>query len=104
MDGVRKVYKNFEKVCVFQPHRISRLKDLRKEFTYAFKNADKVILCPIFTAGEKIKLGFSYTTFAREIINNSKVELFIVMITLNWQNFLKICLEKIVIGMGGHHF
>ena len=36
LDGVKKVYKGFEKVCVFQPHRISRLKDLRKEFSKCF--------------------------------------------------------------------
>ena len=78
LEGVKKVYKNFEKVCIFQPHRISRLKDLRKEFTFAFKNADTVILCPIFTAGEKLKLGFNYLSFAKEIINNSNVKLFIV--------------------------
>ena len=76
LDGVNKVYKDFEKVCIFQPHRISRLKDLRKEFSFAFKDADMVILCPIYTAGEKIKLGFSYFKFAKEIIKNSKVKLF----------------------------
>ena len=54
------------------------LKDLKKEFTHAFKDADKVILFPIYTAGEKIKLGFSYLNFAKEIIKNSKVKLFLV--------------------------
>ena len=68
LEGVNKVYQNFDKVCIFQPHRISRLKDLRKEFSYAFKDADTVILCPIYTAGEKIKLGFNYLKFAKEII------------------------------------
>ena len=102
LDGIKKVYKNFEKVCIFQPHRISRLKDLRKEFTYAFKNADTVILCPIFTAGEKIKLGFSYRNFAKEIINNSKVKLLIVNDNTQLANFLKKSMfgKKIVIGMG----
>ena len=76
LEGVNKVYQNFDKVCIFQPHRISRLKDLRKEFSYAFKDADTVILCPIYTAGEKIKLGFNYLKFAKEIIKNSKVNLF----------------------------
>ena len=56
LDGVKNVYKEYEKICIFQPHRISRLKDLKKEFTFAFKDADKVILFPIYTAGEKIKL------------------------------------------------
>ena len=27
LDGVKKVYKDYEKICIFQPHRISRLKD-----------------------------------------------------------------------------
>ena len=31
LEGVNKVFKDYDKVCVFQPHRISRLKDLRKE-------------------------------------------------------------------------
>ena len=55
LESVNKVYRGYDKVCVFQPHRISRLKDLRKEFSFAFKDADTVILCPIYTAGEKNK-------------------------------------------------
>ena len=73
LQGIKKVFNEFEKICIFQPHRISRLKDLKNKFTYAFKDADTVILCPIYTAGEKIKLGFSYKDFAREIIKNSNV-------------------------------
>ena len=102
LDGVNNVYKGYEKVCIFQPHRISRLKDLKKEFTYAFKNADKVILLPIYTAGEKIKLGFSYQNFAREIIKNSKVKLFLVDDRFQLAKYIKnnIYGKKIVIGMG----
>ena len=102
LDGVDKVYKNFEKVCIFQPHRISRLKDLRNEFSYAFKNADTVVLCPIYTAGEKIKLGFNYLKFAKEIIKNSKVKLFLVNNNYQLAKFLKKNMygKKIVIGMG----
>ncbi len=102
LDGVNKVYPNFEKVCIFQPHRISRLKDLKKEFSFAFRNADTVILCPIFTAGEKIKLGFKYLSFAKEIIKNSKVKLFLVNDLEQLAIFLKKNMygKKIVIGMG----
>ncbi len=102
LDGINKVYKDYEKVCIFQPHRISRLKDLRKEFTFAFKNADTVILCPIYSAGEKISLGFSYYNFAKEIIKNSKVKLFLVDNNIQLANFLKknIFGKKIVVGMG----
>ena len=102
LDGVNNVYKGFEKVCIFQPHRISRLKDLKKEFTYAFKDADKVILFPIYTAGEKIKLGFKYTNFSKEIIKNSKVKLFLVDNKYQLAKYIKnnIYGKKIVIGMG----
>ena len=102
LDGVDKVYKGYDKVCVFQPHRISRLKDLRKEFSHAFKKANIVILCPIYAAGEKIKLGFNYITFAKEIIKNSKVKLFLVNDKNQLAQFLKNNMfgKKIVIGMG----
>ncbi len=102
LDGVSKVYKGYGKVCIFQPHRISRLKDLKEEFSSAFKNADTVILCPIYTAGEKIKLGFDYNKFAKQIIENSKVKLFMVKDKFQLAKFLKknIYGKKIVIGMG----
>jgi UDP-N-acetylmuramate--alanine ligase len=102
LEGVNKVYKGYEKVCIFQPHRISRLKDLRKEFSFAFKDADTVVLCPIYSAGEKIKLGFNYLNFAKEIIKNSKVKLFLINNEIQLAKFLKKNMygKKIVIGMG----
>ena len=102
LDGVSNVYDSYEKVCIFQPHRISRLKDLKKEFTYAFKGADKVILFPIYTAGEKIKLGFSYLNFAKEVIKNSKVKVFLIDNKFQLAKYIKnnIYGKKIVIGMG----
>tara|TARA_B100000902_G_scaffold378771_1_gene412365 strand:+ start:10301 stop:11698 length:1398 start_codon:yes stop_codon:yes gene_type:complete len=102
LEGINKVYKNHDKVCIFQPHRISRLKDLKKEFTYAFKYANTVVLCPIFTAGEKIKLNFSYESFAKEIIKNSKVKLFMIENHIELAKFLKNNMygKKIVVGMG----
>ena len=102
LDGIKKVYQGFNKVCIFQPHRISRLKDLRKEFSYSFVNADEVILCPIYSAGEKINLGFDYKTFAKEIIKNSNVKLFLVENIYQLANFLKKNMygKKIVVGMG----
>ena len=102
LEGVKQVYSGFEKVCIFQPHRISRLKDLRKEFSFAFQNADTVVLCPVYTAGEKIKLGFSYLNFAKEIIKNSKVKLFLINDFKQLAIFLKKNMygKKIIIGMG----
>ncbi|MDA7714460.1 UDP-N-acetylmuramate--L-alanine ligase [Candidatus Pelagibacter sp.] len=102
LNGVRAAYRKEEVICVFQPHRISRLKDLKKEFSLAFKKADTVILCPIYAAGEKIKLGFNYTSFAKDIIKNSKVKLFMVNDQYQLAKFIKnnIYGKKIVVGMG----
>jgi UDP-N-acetylmuramate--alanine ligase len=102
LNGVRAAYKKEEIICIFQPHRISRLKDLKKEFSFSFKKADTIILCPIYTAGEKMKLGFNYNSFAKEIIKNSKVKLFMVDDKYKLAKFIKsnIYGKKIVVGMG----
>ena len=102
LQGIKKVFNKFEKVCIFQPHRVSRLKDLTKEFTYAFRDADTVILCPIYTAGEKMSLGFSYEDFAKKIIKNSDVKLFMVENNNQLAKYLKQNMygKKIVVGMG----
>ena len=102
LNGVRAAYKKEEVICVFQPHRISRLKDLKKEFSLSFKKADTVILCPVYAAGEKIKLGFNYSSFAKEIIKNSKVKLFMVNDQYELTKLIKNTIygKKIVVGMG----
>ena len=102
LNGVRAAYKKEEVICVFQPHRISRLKDLKKEFSLSFKKADTVILCPVYAAGEKIKLGFNYNKFAKDIIKNSKVKLFMVNNQYELAKLIKNIVygKKIVVGMG----
>jgi len=102
LKGVKKVYQQEKIFCIFQPHRISRVKDLKKEFSYSFKNADSVILCPIYSAGEREKLGFSYFNFAKEIAKNSKTKIYLVKDQYQLGRFVKqnIYGEKIVIGMG----
>ena len=102
LKGVRHVYKKEDIVCVFQPHRISRLKDLKKEFSSSFKNANSVILCPIYSAGEKLKLGFNYLNFANTIIKNSKVNVFLIKNENQLARYVKqnIWGKKIVIGVG----
>ena len=102
LNGVKDVCSDKKIVCVFQPHRISRLKFLRKKFVSAFKKADTVLLCPVYKAGESISLGFSYKKFANEIISKSKVKLILIK---NQNELLKytkknIYGQKIVIGVG----
>jgi len=102
LDGVKEVYNKKEIVCIFQPHRISRLKNLHEEFSNSFKKADTIILCPIYKAGENIKLGFSLNSFAKKIVKNSKVKLILIKNNLDLIKYVKqnIYGNKIVIGMG----
>ena len=102
IEGVDKVYKKEKIFCVFQPHRISRLKDLRNEFSLAFKKAEGVILCPIYKAGERIKLGFNYFNFAKEISKKSNAKVYLVKDQYQLSKFVKqyIYGNKVVIGMG----
>ncbi len=102
LSGVENVYKNKEIVCVFQPHRISRVISLKKEFSKCFKKADTVLLCPIYTANEKLRLNFTYRSFAKLIIKNSNVRLIHVEDELQLQKFVKqnVFGKKIYIGMG----
>ena len=102
LSGVKNVYKTKEIVCIFQPHRISRLINLKKEFSKCFKMADIVLLCPIFTANEKLRLNFTYDSFAKLIIKNSNVKLILIEDELQLRRFIKqnVFGEKIYIGMG----
>ena len=102
INGVNNSYKEKKIICVFQPHRISRLNDLKKEFSASFKKVDSVILCPIYKAGENLKLNLNYSEFAKQIIKQSKVRVFFVNSQNHLAKFLKNFLnqEDIVIGMG----
>jgi UDP-N-acetylmuramate--alanine ligase len=68
--GFRKVH------VVFQPHRYTRTRDLMKEFTVAFGDADSLILLDIYAASEKPIEGITGETLARQIAekNGHKVQ------------------------------
>lgn len=54
-------------VAVFEPHRYSRIKSLYPEFCACFKNADSVIVAPLYTAGESPVDGIDQHTIAEGI-------------------------------------
>ena len=74
LNGARQVYKNRKIICVFQPHRFSRVKNLKSDFATSFKMADAVVLCPVYAAGEKIKYNFSQDNFSKLINQKSDVQ------------------------------
>ncbi|MBF1206827.1 MAG: UDP-N-acetylmuramate--L-alanine ligase, partial [Fusobacterium periodonticum] len=65
---------NSRLVAIFQPHRYSRVHFLLDEFKDAFVDVDKVILLPIYAAGEKNEFNVS-SEILKEHINHGNVEL-----------------------------
>ncbi|MGE0546537.1 MAG: UDP-N-acetylmuramate--L-alanine ligase [Kofleriaceae bacterium] len=53
LHGARSAFAGRRVVAAFQPHRYSRTRDQLSEFVRAFHDADKVVICDIFAAGEK---------------------------------------------------
>jgi UDP-N-acetylmuramate--alanine ligase len=54
-------------VCVFQPHRYSRTKNLAHEFGHAFDNVDVLRVMDVFSAGEMPIPGISGKTVYKEV-------------------------------------
>ena len=78
------------------------MNDLKNEFCLSFKKASYVILCPVYKAGENLKLNLNYNKFAEQIAKKSKVQVFFVKNQNELAKFLKQFLshENVVIGMG----
>ena len=102
IEGARQVYENRKIVCVFQPHRYSRIKALKKEFASSFKSSNTVVLCPVYSAGEKIKYNFNQDNFSKLISKKSRVQVINVANRQELKNYIKKNLldEEMVICMG----
>ena len=99
LKSTRDVFKSKKIVSIFQPHRVSRLNFLKERFTKCFKFADQVVLCPVYKAGENIKLKFNYTKFAKEIIKNSNVDLIMINSEKDLLKFAKSLGNKLIVGI-----
>ena len=102
LEGIKKVANKKKITSVFQPHRFSRVNLLKKEFSKSFKFSDRVILCPIYAAGEKTNKNFDLIKFGKSISLNSNVDVIIIRDEENMKNFFRKNLIKneIIIGMG----
>ena len=66
LQGARSI-ENKHITVIFQPHRYSRVKFLLEEFAGTFKDADELILMPIYSAGEKDEFGVSLEDLLKKI-------------------------------------
>jgi UDP-N-acetylmuramate--alanine ligase len=64
--GARDAYKR-RVVCLFQPHRYTRTRDLMAEFATAFNDADVLLLTDVYAAGEEPIPGATAATLAEAV-------------------------------------
>jgi len=102
LEAVKKVVPKKKIIIVFQPHRYSRVRTLNQEFASCFKDADQIILCPVYSAGEAVDKKYDKFKFAKLISKFSKVQVIIIKDELDIIKYFKKNLtnSEIVIGMG----
>jgi len=100
--AAREVHKVRKIICVFQPHRYSRIKSLKNEFASSFKLSNEVLLCPVYSAGEKIKYNFNQDDFSQLISKKSKIQVVNIKDKEELKNYFKKNLleDEMVICMG----
>ena len=71
-------------------------------FQKAFRYSDFVILCPLYSAGEKKIKSYNHDNFSKLISKNSKTKVILIKNEIELTKYLKKNLmnNEIVIGMG----
>ena len=102
VSSARLVYKKRKIICVFQPHRYSRVQFLKNEFAASFKDIDAVVLCPVFSAGEKITYNFNQENFSKLIAKKSKTQVININNSIELKKYFQKNLfeDEMVICMG----
>ena len=102
LEGVSNVYNKRKIISIFEPHRYSRVLSLKKEFSKCFLKSDMVIICPLYSAGEKKDSKFNLINFANSISKNSKTQIIIVKTELELIKYFRrnLTSNEIIIGMG----
>ena len=102
LESIKMTYKNRKIIAVFQPHRYSRLKFLKKDFASSFKNSNLVILCPVYAAGEKIDKNYDQIEFAKLITLNSNVQVILIKDEKDLRKFFikNLISNELIICMG----
>tara|TARA_Y100000590_G_scaffold326218_1_gene370203 strand:- start:13092 stop:14489 length:1398 start_codon:yes stop_codon:yes gene_type:complete len=100
--SARQVYIKRKIICVFQPHRYSRVKFLKKEFASSFKDSDEVVLCPVYSAGEKNKYKFNQENFSKLISEKSKIQVINIKNKVDLKKYINKNLidDELIICMG----
>ncbi len=102
LSGIKDVNTNRKIISVFQPHRYTRIKSLKKEFASCFSDTDIVLLCPMYAAGEPRDPSYNTNNFAKQIALKSKTQVIIIEDILELKKFFQknLIKDELIIGMG----
>ena len=102
LESLKKANPKRKIISVFQPHRYSRVKLLKKEFSFSFQSSEKLLLCPVYSAGEKINKNYNQEEFAKLIAKNSDIQVILIKDQEDLNKFFKKNLleDELIIGMG----
>jgi UDP-N-acetylmuramate-alanine ligase len=102
LHSLRITYKGRKIISVFQPHRYSRIKLLKGDFAFSFKDSNLVILCPVYPAGEKVDKHYDKKNFAKLIAKKSKVQVITVEDEKDLRKFFKknLISNELILCMG----
>lgn len=89
LQAIRDGWNHRRIVAIFQPHRYSRTKAISGEFGNAFREADTVLLTPIYPAQEQPIPGITSRLIAAAISNSSNLDLHFVEDKEKVVSFLK---------------
>lgn len=72
--GARAAFAGRRVIAAFQPHRFTRTRDQFEEFARAFGDADKIVMCDVFAAGEKPIEGITTQRLIEEVRANGHTD------------------------------
>ncbi len=102
VQAVKKSWPKARLLCVFEPHRYSRLAHMLEQFAQAFSAADHVYVMPVYSAGEQKIAEFDATQIAQQIFKHSHVESSVFKSVENFANDIRHDLfgQKVVLFLG----
>jgi UDP-N-acetylmuramate--alanine ligase len=102
IEGVKNVNQKRKIICVFEPHRYSRIISLKDKFSKCFAKSNLVIMCPLYAAGEKKNYKFDQIKLGNLIAKNSNTQVIIIKNENELANYFKknLISNEIIIGMG----
>ncbi len=74
LKAARKLAGKHKVICVFQPHKPTRVRDLFNEFACAFSDSDCVIVCDIYSAGQQPIEGINQDALVSAIAKNKNLK------------------------------